>query len=121
AKRPWKAHTRFPATQDTVTFTEELNRLWLTCDVEVPHKVGMVFYDLHEAGEVTPSLFDEVGARENLSRAVDTVNQKFGKNTIYLAALHEAKDTASEKIAFNKTWLFSEGKGDNQWSGGEEN
>jgi DNA polymerase IV len=114
-KRSWKAHARFGATQDTVTFNEEFNRLWPDCDVDVPQKVGMVFYDLHEAGEVTPSLFDSVEAREELSRVVDNVNQKFGKNTIYLAALHEAKDTASEKIAFNKTWLFSEGKGDNKW------
>ena len=45
----------------------------------------------------------------------DEMNQKFGKNSVYLAAVHNALDTASEKIAFNKTWLFSEGKGDNEW------
>jgi DNA polymerase-4 len=41
------------------------------------------------------------------------VNQKFGKNSVYLAGMEKARNTADEKIAFNKTWLFSEGKGDN--------
>jgi len=29
--------------------------------------------------------------------------------------MEHAKDTADEKIAFQKTWLFSEGKGDQDW------
>jgi hypothetical protein len=28
--------------------------------------------------------------------------------------MEHAKDSADEKIAFNKTWLFTEGKGDNE-------
>lgn len=43
------------------------------------------------------------------------MNAKFGKNKVHLAALEKVKDSADEKIAFNKTWLFAEGKGDNDW------
>ncbi len=50
-----------------------------------------------------------------MNRAVDKVNAKFGKNKVHLAALEKVKDSADEKIAFNKTWLFAEGKGDNDW------
>ena len=38
-----------------------------------------------------------------------------GKNSILLANAVRAKDTAPERIAFTKTSLFSEGKGDNEW------
>jgi DNA polymerase-4 len=41
------------------------------------------------------------------------MNRKFGKNSVYLASTHRSKDTAKEKIAFQKTALFSEGLGDN--------
>ena len=54
-------------------------------------------------------------SRSRLSGAVDKMNQKFGKNSVFLASLEKAKDKADEKIAFNKTWLFSEGKDDNEW------
>ena len=114
-KKSWKAHTRVSPCQDTVTFNEEFLRLWQTHDFEKPRTVGVVFYDLATSQQVTPSLFDSAKVRAELNRSVDRVNQKFGKNTIYLAGMEKVKDRASEKIAFNKTWLFSEGKGDNKW------
>jgi DNA polymerase-4 len=114
-KKSWKAHARLSPTQDTVTFNEHFLRLWEDRDFEKPRTVGVVFYDLATSEQVTPSLFDSATVRAELNRAVDTVNNKFGKNTIYLAGMGKAKDRASEKIAFNKTWLFSEGKDDNVW------
>nr|HMS56288.1 hypothetical protein [Fimbriimonadaceae bacterium] len=90
-------------------------RAWESRDFERPLGVGICFTHLCSADQVTPSLFDDTGERAKLNSAVDTVNQKFGKNTIYLAGMEQAKDSADEKIAFNKTWLFSEGKGDHEW------
>jgi DNA polymerase-4 len=29
--------------------------------------------------------------------------------------MEKVRHTAEEKIAFNKTWLFAEGKGDYEW------
>jgi DNA polymerase-4 len=117
-KKSWRAHVRLSPSQDTVTFNEEFFKLWAKRDYEKPRMVGVVFYDLAATNHVTPSLFDSSMVRAELNRAVDKVNQKFGKNTIYLAGIENTKDRADEKIAFNKTWLFSEGKGDNKW---EEN
>lgn len=119
-KKSWKAHTRVSPSQDSLTFTEEFLKLWKDHDFERARTVGVVFYDLSKSDQVTPSLFDSAMVRAELNRAVDKVNQKFGKNSIYLAAVEKTKDRADEKIAFNKTWLFSEGKGDNKWEEGEE-
>jgi len=114
-RRGWHAKTKLPPTQDSVTLVDAFLRLWQERDFDGPRSVGVTFYDLRETGEFTPSLFDPTEERSKLSHAIDGVNQKFGKNKVFLASVDRAKDTAEERIAFNKTWLFSEGKGDNEW------
>ena len=116
-EKSWEQRVKLPPTQDSVTLTEWFNKVWPERDFIRPRGVGVTFVDLHEHEQVTLSLFDNTNDRALLNRAVDSVNQRYGKNKIYLAALEKVKDTASEKIAFNKTWLFEEGKGDNQWLG----
>ncbi len=114
-RKPWNAHCSLPPTQDSVTVTERLLEMWESRNYESPLSVGVVFSGLLQPEQVTPSLFDDTVNRAKLSQAVDRMNQKFGKNTVFLASLEKVKDKADEKIAFNKTWLFSEGKGDNVW------
>lgn len=114
-RTPWHVHMSLPPTQDSVTVTERLLEAWESRNFEGPLSVGVVFTGLLEGDQVTPSLFEDTVTRAQLSRAVDTVNQKFGKHSVYLASLEKTRDKADEKIAFNKTWLFSEGKGDNEW------
>ena len=111
--RGWNTHVKVPPTQDTLTLNEHFLKAWESHSFQQPRKVGVTFTNLRKAEHVTPSLFDPTYDRMLLNRAVDTVNQKFGKNTIYLAGMVHARDAADEKIAFNKTWLFQEGKGDN--------
>ena len=62
----------------------------------------------------TEAMVESVEDFAELGHTVDSVNNKFGKNSVYLGSLSKTKDTAGERIAFNKTWLFSEGKGDNE-------
>lgn len=112
--KSWQTHLRVPPTQDTVTLNEYFIKAWQARDFRQPRKVGVTFTSLRKAEQVTPSLFDPHYNRTLLNRAVDNVNQRFGKNTIYLAGMRHAKDTADEKVAFGKTWLFQEGKGDNE-------
>lgn len=114
-QKSWQSHVRLDPTNDTITINEEFLRLWETRDFERPLRVGLTFTDLVSTEHVTPSLFEGAVQRAHLNQAVDRVNQKFGKNTVYLAGMQTTKDSASEKIAFNKVWLFSEGKGDNEW------
>ncbi len=112
-EKSWWAKTRLPPTQDTITLNEHFMRLWQARDFVRPQKVSVNFYELREPEQVTLSLFDPTEDRALLSRAVDRVNQRFGKNRIYLAGMERAKDTGPERIAFDQTSLFSEGKGDN--------
>lgn len=113
--KSWQAHSRMDATNDTIQVNDEFLRHWAGRNFERPLRVGLTFSDLVSASGVTPSLFDSGVQRGHLNEAVDRVNQKFGKNSVYLAGMRGAKDAADEKIAFNKTWLFSEGKNDNVW------
>jgi DNA polymerase-4 len=90
-------------------------KLWEGRNFARPLKVSVNFTGLKRAEAVTPSLFAPEAVDAKVGRAVDAVNQKFGKNQVYLASLSQTKDHASEKIAFQKTWLFAEGKGDHEW------
>lgn len=114
-ERSWKAELKLPATQDTLRISDEFARAWNDRDFRRPLKVGVTFTDLHDRDEVTPSLFEEDVDREPLNRAVDDINQRFGKNSVFLAGMTHARNAAPERIAFNKTWLFKEGKGDHEW------
>lgn len=110
--RSWSEMVHMPPTQDSVTLGDFLKAMWVKRDYEKPRGVAVTFADLRASGEFTPSLFDPTMERSQLSHAVDGMNQKFGKNSVFIAGMEKVRDTADERIAFNKTWLFSEGKGD---------
>lgn len=68
-----------------------------------PYAVGVSFSGLVTADEVARDLF-QVEPLENekkLSKAIDTLNLKFGKNTVYFGGAHEALKDAPMRIAFN--------------------
>lgn len=109
-----EGHSAVSSTHDTITLTEAALALFDQWSVRTPLQVSVTAHDLCPEESVTPSLFGDYVDRQKMSSALDQINNKFGKNTIYLAGLQQAKDTAGERIAFNKTWLFSEGKGDNE-------
>jgi len=114
----WDAHTHLDGCQDTFSLIQEILKLWEGADFDSCQQVGLNLTDLFPFGTRTPSLFSDLEKKQEsvkASQAMDALNQKFGKNSIYLASLEKVKGTASEKIAFNKTWLFEEGKGDHEW------
>lgn len=116
-RKSWHDQARLDATNDTVAINELFLRLWAKRDFESPFQVGVAFTNLTKAGGTTPSLFEDTLQRDRLNQAVDSVNQKFGKNSIFLAGMQGGLDAAPERIAFHKTDLFSEGKDDNMWHG----
>ena len=114
-KPGWSALLHLPSTNDTTVFNEAFFRAWEGRDFKNPMKVAVVFSNLEREGEYTPNLFEQAQNRIAFCRAIDEINQKFGKNTIYLAGMRKARHAAPERIAFDKTWLFKEGKDDNVW------
>jgi len=68
-----------------------------------PYAVGVSFSGLVTAEEAARDLF-QITPLENvkkLNKAIDTLNLKFGKNTIYFGGAHEALKDAPMRIAFN--------------------
>jgi DNA polymerase IV len=112
--RMWEVTLPLGNTSDTLAINEVFLEAWKSRDFHRPRSVSVTFHRLSDPVGITPSLFEEEVERDELNRAVDRINQKFGKNTIYVAAIEKTKNRAQERIAFNKTWLFSEGKGDNE-------
>jgi DNA polymerase-4 len=111
--KEWGAAARFDAAEDELTLVEVFGRLWRSRDFAGPVAVGVTLHELIAEHEVTPSLFSAVNRRAALGKTLDAIHQKFGRNAVYIAAGHEALDTAEEKIAFLKTELFDEGAGEN--------
>jgi DNA polymerase-4 len=100
-REKWKTSTPLTSCQDTHTIVRALSTLWKTRPTaSIPLKVSVVLYDLIHDTCRTPPLFIEDSRRSELSRAMDTVNGRFGANAVYLAAMHSSLHTAPARIAF---------------------
>ena len=74
-------------------------------DFDRPLKASVWFTDLRPTGELTPSLFSQEGQRAELSAAIDGLNQKFGKHTVFLAGMSKAKNAAPDSTARDEAIL----------------
>lgn len=113
--KSWSEKVHLSPTQDSITLTKAFLELWEKRSFVGPLTAYITFTELVPAEQVTPSLFDQAVERAQLSHAVDEVNRKFGKHSVYLAGMNKARNSAPERIAFQKTELFSEGLGDHEW------
>ena len=68
-----------------------------------PIAVNVNFCNLSNANEYMDDLFAQKpsAAEKNLNKALDVLNLKYGKNTIYFAGAHTALGNAPMRIAFN--------------------
>ena len=67
-------------------------------------QVGLVLCGLLEGASHTGDLFEpeKEKNRARLLSAVDTLNQTFGKNSVYFGGAHGATDYAPMRIAFTR-------------------
>ncbi len=105
---------QFGQMQDTGFFLDVLHKLWHSGlqELQHPKAVNVTMHGLVLVGQHTPDLFDvpeaseaktpATRARGKLDAAMDKLNKTYGKNTLYFAASHAAKDTAPMRIAFNR-------------------
>ena len=105
---------QFGQMQDTGFFLDVLHKLWHSglSVLQHPQAVNVTMHGLVLTGQHTPDLFDFSQApiaeslvsrdRSKLDAAMDKLNKTYGKNTLYFAASHHAKDTAPMRIAFNR-------------------
>ncbi|MBS0664100.1 MAG: DNA polymerase [Verrucomicrobia bacterium] len=104
----WSEDLHFNETQDTLRFTHALNQLWArrpaTHQRKAPQQVGVVLHSLLPGAQHTADLFDarQESTRARLLGAVDTLNQTFGKNSVYFGGAHGATGYAPLRIAFTR-------------------
>ena len=104
----WSADLRFNETQDTLHFTHVLNELWARRPAahraRAPLQVGVILHSLLAAALHTGDLFEaeKETSRTRLHSAVDTLNQTFGKNSVYFGGAHGATTYAPMRIAFTR-------------------
>lgn len=75
-----------------------------------PMKVGVTLSGLEAIGSTTPSLFEPVAARpaSALDTALDKINDKFGRDTIYAGGMHGSQKSRAAPIAFSRVPTMDE-------------
>ncbi|MFT7229402.1 MAG: DNA polymerase-4 [Methylophilaceae bacterium] len=101
----FNADSHISPTDDTITLTSALETLWKQYPKhqDTPITIGVNFAGLVHAQEVAQDLFSEKpsAAQQKLNAALDKLNLKYGKNTVYLGDAHDALKDAPMRIAFN--------------------
>lgn len=101
----WGVESAISPTDNTLRLIEALENFWqhYPKTKHEPFAVGVSFSGLVTADEVARDLFqiEPLENEQKLNKAIDTLNLKFGKNTIYFGGAHEALKDAPMRIAFN--------------------
>jgi DNA polymerase IV len=99
----WGAEMRLVDTQDTKTFLHALEGLWSKRprDARTILRVGMAYSDFVGEGDHTGSLFAAEDKSKSLYSTLDKLNSRFGKQAVYFASAHKARDRGGLHIAFN--------------------
>jgi DNA polymerase-4 len=96
----WDRHARLDEKQDTPTLLKTLGTLWKDAPFRNPYYVGIALAPIIPAERHIPSLFDN-GKQEKLSKVMDEINRRHGKETAWYAALSDVRKSESTPIAFN--------------------
>ncbi len=103
-RQRWQFKKRLsPATSDTLYLLEQLRAGWTELPHErdaAPMKVRVTLLDLKAGAAVSGSLFEEDRRGSRLAVAMDAINNRFGRDTLYPAAMHHSRRTAPARIAF---------------------
>jgi len=99
----WHNEMRLVDTQDTVTFLHALEKLWAKRpkDRRTILKVGMAYTDFVPESMHTGNLFASEDKSKSLYSTLDKLNSRFGKQAVYFASAHKARDRGGLHIAFN--------------------
>jgi len=105
-KSGWAVDARFSHTDDTLLLTHHLDALWASYPgsdaTRQPLMVGVVLTGLIESRHQTLSIFAAERPRTGLMQAMDQLNTRYGKNTLYFGAAHKGRDHAPMRIAFTR-------------------
>ncbi len=93
----------FEGTQDSSFLLKQINALYENSfHKKKPVKVSIVLFDFISEYEHQLSLFTNNSRAQKTFKAVDEINARYGKNTIYVGSLHEKMEAAPTRIAFQR-------------------
>lgn len=100
----WKDAVRFPRTQSTRDLLRYLDELWAknTFKNQTPLAVSVSLFNLLEEEKHTPTFFENYDKSKSLHTAIDSLNRRYGNNSIYFCGSHYALDSAPMRIAFTQ-------------------
>jgi DNA polymerase-4 len=99
---PWGDEVRFVETQDTLDFIRAFALVWRRRPESLPPPlwVGVTLFHLTAARNVTPSFPQLIAPRAALDKAMDRLNARYGRNSVYFGGAQAALDAAPTRIAF---------------------
>jgi len=102
-KERWGDDLNIDPTSDTITLLDAFTTMWNSSPLPEakPLMVSVVLYKLTDERSHTPSLFGKEHQRTELNKALDKLNYKFGKNSVFYAGATSALTSAPMRIAFN--------------------
>ncbi len=101
----WSDGVNFLETQDTRELIRVFHLLWERRPeswARRPLAVGVTLFNLVPATQHNGTLFETGDARKKLNAALDVINRKLGKNTVYYGGAMGALEFAPVRIAFNR-------------------
>ena len=107
--REWGAEARLDGTQDTLTIVRRFESLWQDrlwakrgSKWRPFAQVAITLSGLTPVSKVAPSLFEEPRPLTPLSKAMDRINTRWGRNTVYFASAHNCRHEMEDKVAFGR-------------------
>ncbi|MEZ6140359.1 MAG: DNA polymerase [Zavarzinella sp.] len=96
----WKERIRINELQDTLSLLRRTMAMWDQHDHADPKKIGVVFGDLIAEANVPQSLFEEQNKLILLAKAMDRVNECFGRHMVHFGGMFGLRERVSTRIAF---------------------
>jgi DNA polymerase-4 len=120
-KRIFLKHSFYRAC-DNFSFMKNLFELWQKATSQLAKnekvkKISIVLFDLVDSESIQPEIFDfssennskKIKKQENLSKAMDLINAKFGRDSIVMGfSPNEAKGFSGTKVAFTRIPEYEE-------------
>ena len=103
----WSDDRTFTESQDNLLFNRVLLDIWKKVPCKKPLRVGVSLTDLVEANQHQQDLFDKP-QNESLTKAIDQLNEKFGKGAIGFGLAGSSSKKLTSKIAFQRVPDLSE-------------
>lgn len=110
--RTWSVQAPLEGTQDTLTIVRAFEALWRTrpwapgreaeSTWQPFAKVSMTLSGLVAEADAPMTLFADPKPLRALSEAMDRIDQRWGRHTVYLGSVHDYRHRMEDKIAFGR-------------------